>query len=510
MHMPKSRIYCLFCLAGILAGSAKAWSQQDLSDQELGRNLRVSLMTIGPGEEVYEKFGHNAIVIEDVARGTSQQPAGIAFNYGMFQFDEQFLPHFIQGDMRYWAEAFDYLWMVAYYEKTENRSIWMQELNLTAAQRGGLARYLTAHSKFGEHNFSPASVPLAYLLLANAPKAPEGVYYTYNYYTSNCSTKVRDALDASLGWEIKTQLLPKQTGTTYRWHTRRIMSYSIGYYTALDFVLGHEVDKPISAWEESFLPMEFQRHLRGVTVGDESGKRVPLVTREWTVYTSTRPALATAPPRWLGGYLLAGLLIGAALVGLSRGKNRWARRGFVALGMAWSLLIGWGGVFLAYAFTTSHWAVHWNENILQFSPLALPLMVLIPVAAMGKGRVQWKLGSMIGAVAVLCLIALAVPISSPAIRALWVPLGVGLAISALSLLPGERQARWTAIILCAIVAFASLTGLAAKVLPGFYQVNVEMIALVLPANLGLMLGVWRILGRRVDSMSKPELKKGTA
>jgi hypothetical protein len=39
---------------------------------------------MGPGGEVWERFGHNAIVVEDHQQGTS-----VAYNYGMFSFRQE-------------------------------------------------------------------------------------------------------------------------------------------------------------------------------------------------------------------------------------------------------------------------------------------------------------------------------------------------------------------------------------------------------------------------------------
>ena len=71
--------------------------------QEPGNNLRIGLVTMGPGSEIWEKFGHNAILVEDTVSGTSRW-----YNYGMFSFrQENFLLNFIQGRMNYWMAARD-------------------------------------------------------------------------------------------------------------------------------------------------------------------------------------------------------------------------------------------------------------------------------------------------------------------------------------------------------------------------------------------------------------------
>ncbi|HEX3533073.1 MAG TPA: DUF4105 domain-containing protein, partial [Gemmatimonadaceae bacterium] len=104
---------------------------------EPGANLTVYLLTLGWGNEVWERFGHNAIWIKDRTRGTD-----ITYNWGMFSFDEpHFLARFLTGDTRYWMQAFDLDTMLAEY-KRRNRSVLAQELNLTPAQRLKLQQFV--------------------------------------------------------------------------------------------------------------------------------------------------------------------------------------------------------------------------------------------------------------------------------------------------------------------------------------------------------------------------------
>src|SRR5690348_4105986 len=55
---------------------------------EAGRNVTISLLTMGNGENVWELFGHSAIWIHDDV--TSRDTV---FNWGVFDFRQ---PHFIQ------------------------------------------------------------------------------------------------------------------------------------------------------------------------------------------------------------------------------------------------------------------------------------------------------------------------------------------------------------------------------------------------------------------------------
>ena len=62
-----------------------------------GGNLEISLITYGPGEIYWERFGHDAIEIRDAVSGE----AG-SFNYGIFDFDEHgFMLNFARGIMHY-------------------------------------------------------------------------------------------------------------------------------------------------------------------------------------------------------------------------------------------------------------------------------------------------------------------------------------------------------------------------------------------------------------------------
>ena len=80
-------------------------ARDSLSPGDAGDHLTVRLMTMGPGQLVWERFGHNAIWISDARAGTE-----LAYNYGIFDFDQVgFYPRLIEGEMLYRMEAHDAL-----------------------------------------------------------------------------------------------------------------------------------------------------------------------------------------------------------------------------------------------------------------------------------------------------------------------------------------------------------------------------------------------------------------
>ncbi|MGH7629774.1 MAG: DUF4105 domain-containing protein [Gemmatimonadales bacterium] len=317
-----------------------------------GDPLAVSLVTMGVGVRVWERFGHNAILVEDRQRGTRT-----AYNYGLFDFrQENFLLRFIQGRMWYWMQGLEADAMIGSYVR-DNRSVWIQELDLPPDARVALRDFLVWNAR------------------------PENRYYRYDYYRDNCSTRVRDALDRALGGRLRARTDTVPTGTTYRFHTARLTADDVPLYTGLAVALGESVDHPITAWEEMFLPLSVREWARRMTIADSAGRERPLVRAERTVFTSSVAEPRERPPARIPDYLAAGVLLGGLLLGLTGS----APKAFGWLGTIWAFAAGGAGLVLTllWAFT-DHTVAHRNENLLQTSLFLVPLVILLPAAAAGR------------------------------------------------------------------------------------------------------------------------------
>lgn len=371
--------------------------------QEPGAELRVYLMTMGPGDAVWERFGHNAIVVEDANRGTS-----IAYNWGMFDFDKPgYVRELMKGRMIYWMAGYDtQLFANAYVQ--QNRSIWLQELNLTPAQKVALRDFVEWNS-----------------LEANK-------FYRYDYYRDNCSTRVRDAIDRAVGGQLRPALRSHPTDETYRSQTERLTYTDPLVYTGLQLAMGHPIDEPLTAWEESFIPMELQEWVRHVKVRQD-GREVPLVAREFTVFEANREPLAAEAPNLIIWYLLVGVAAALLLLLLAHGAATRGRRVALAITIGfWALVTGFFGtlITLLWAFT-DHTVTYNNENVLQANPLLLALAVLAPLALL------------------------------------------------------RNRAAKTAARLALLIAGLSVLGFLLQIFPGLDQVNGEIIALLLPIHVAV-------------------------
>src|SRR5690606_18091222 len=72
---------------------------------------RIGVATMQPGEIFFERFGHNAIVVDDPALA---EP--VSYNFGFFDMEEpDFMSRFVRGDMRYRLVALPLSQDLAYY-----------------------------------------------------------------------------------------------------------------------------------------------------------------------------------------------------------------------------------------------------------------------------------------------------------------------------------------------------------------------------------------------------------
>lgn len=376
-HRPKgdrrrSRAQTCIALAVLLAAQApRAIAQVAAPDSTA---LSVWLMTMGPGDAVWERFGHNAIRIRDARTGDDR-----VYNWGMFSLDQEgFILRFLRGRMRYWMASEDAALTVEAYRQ-HNRSVTIQELNLTGAQKVALYTFVQRN------------------------ELPENRFYDYDYFRDNCSTRVRDALDATLGGLLAARFRDHLTDMTYRDHARRLMQPDVLTYTGIDIGLGRPTDRRITAWEEMFIPMSLQTFVRDVTVKNAMGAAAPLVLDERVLVDASRPPVPVRPADWTLWYLLAGVLVAALLLVCVATKA--ARVAFV-FSFVWCLVAGLLGTLLVLLWTvTDHVAAHQNANVLSLNPVWL---VLAGMSA-AKSRKARGLALILTAVAFLGLLLLLLP-----------------------------------------------------------------------------------------------------
>lgn len=378
--------HMVMTIAISLGISTPTAAQEPQPDETAGESLQVFLMTMGPGASVYERYGHNAIWIRDAVAGTD-----LVYNYGTFDFAAPgFVMNFVKGRPRYWLGVSDLDWTLRQYTHAQ-RDLAVQELNLPAADRAELARWLAHNAR------------------------PENRDYTYDYFLDNCSTRVRDALDHVLHGALQAATTGKEAGGNFRFHTQRSLTNDVLMYTGIMMGQGPRTDRPIDQWEEMFLPAKVQERVRELSVIGDGGTVLPLVASERMLLEFGVYHVESAPPAWGWKFQVVGLLIAMVIAtGLMRGGVQVIGRVTATL---WLIVAGVGGVVLLFLWLgTDHVFSASNRNILVMSPLAL---FVVPLLWGRAGRGPSRLGALAAAGMILSVTVGALLALAPSLGGQW-------------------------------------------------------------------------------------------
>jgi hypothetical protein len=302
------------------------------------QDYQISLITCGPGDELYSAFGHNAIRVWD--RESNQD---VVYNYGTFDFNT---PYFY---VKFTQRTLDYMLSVSTYERFLleynyfQRSVREQVLDLNAAQKEQLIRFLQVN----------------YL--------PENRFYRYDFFYDNCATKVRDVLEQVLGtqlqWNDKIEE-PKTFRTLIDEYVYRLPWADFG----IDLALGAVIDQDANYRERMFLPDYLEAAVAQATIEGDGPTR-PLVLNDHLVLDFPPREAAFEPTGplvvlWLFAILMAAL----TFYSFRKKKNyRWVDISFFAV-------LGLLGVLIFVLwFFTFHSQTKYNWNILWAFPLHLGL-----------------------------------------------------------------------------------------------------------------------------------------
>ncbi len=367
----------------------------------------ISLVTFGPGELYWERFGHNAILV-----GAPADPDAVLYNYGVFDFGQpDFVLNFVRGHMQYRLAEQTFGDALRLYA-SEHRSIYLQQLDLEPQQRRDVAAFLAWNA------------------------APEHAQYQYDYFLANCSTRVRDVLDRASAGALSRLGKGLVAGSSYRAEATRLIAPAWPLALAMDLGMGPRADAPIDLWQQSFVPMVLKDLVGRAQLQDAGGAQRPLVADATWLFRSDTWAEPERAPRWAPALATIGTLFAVVLLVLDRLRaTRVARWSFAVLAVTAGLTSVLGGVvLLAGGAWTEHWVMAANRNVLLLDPLCLLLLpAWVLSAAEGWRPTRWQ-----------CALSLLVA----ALAALSLPL---------TLLPGAQQnLSWIGLLLPMQLAFAAV------------------------------------------------------
>ena len=314
-------------------------------------DVEVSLLTCGPGNEVYSLFGHTAIRVCQPSRGMD-----IVVNYGMFSFRQKyFIARFILGLTDYQMGITSFDDFKAEYEY-EQRWVFEQTLNLTSKEKSALLQAIDQNYK------------------------PENVTYRYNFFYNNCTTKARDIIAANIDGKIKYNSATSEYPSFRELCHSKTSSHRWSQF-GNDLLLGIQADLPTNINEQQFLPENLEHDFSNATIGANR----KLVSHE--EYIIPKDVAASAAPDSLPSPRALAIVIAIIIIGVSLIEYFWSKNLWLTDAILMPM-VGLAGMILFVIIFSKHPTVNINFQILILNPIAL-FMAIPMVMKQRKGMLTW-------------------------------------------------------------------------------------------------------------------------
>ncbi|WP_334057905.1 lipoprotein N-acyltransferase Lnb domain-containing protein [Polaribacter sp. P097] len=201
------------------------FAKSSFAQLQLSVYSEVSIITAGPGTELYEAFGHSALRIKDPVLQLD-----LIYNYGMFDFNApNFYSNFTKGKLIYKLGRYRFDYFLRGYN-TDKRWIKEQVLNLTRDEKQAFFTYLEKNA------------------------APQNASYFYDPYFNNCATKLRDITQEVLGDKISWNDEDIEANLSFRQLMNREIPWNTWGSFGINLALGSKLDQKADFKEFMYLP----------------------------------------------------------------------------------------------------------------------------------------------------------------------------------------------------------------------------------------------------------------
>jgi len=295
---------------------------------------QFSVITCGPGSELYATFGHSAFRFRDPSQGIDW-----VYNYGTFDFDApNFYVKFVRGKLPY-ALSKQRFENFLYTYQLENRFVREQLLNLTGSETEALLHFLEQNNQ------------------------PDNRYYKYDFLFENCATKIPEVLTKVLGPPLEYSYKHLLEARSFRDLIQDNLYWNSWSSFGIDLALGAVIDRKATGSEFSFLPKYVEQQVENASLDDHAlgGRKRPIL--ELTAPASH--AVFTATPLF---WML--LVLGITLVITWIDYRNQTRSKVLDFLLFFTTGVA-GCVLLFLWFFTDHTATAWNANLLWAFPLNL-------------------------------------------------------------------------------------------------------------------------------------------
>jgi len=309
----------------------------------ISEKAEISIITVGPGSELFDKFGHTAIRVKD-------ENFDKAYNYGVYDFDAPgFYTNFAKGKLLYILDVWPYDGFLNLYKK-QNRWVKEQILDLSYEQKQQFFFFLQNNA------------------------LPENRGYLYDFCYDNCATRPRDVVQKILKNQLTYDDSHLEDQLTFRQLIQKNVAANSWGSLGMDVAIGAVVDRKASPWEHQFIPEYFSNAIAHTSFTNRNGSSTPLVKE-------TRMAFENDPQNESSRFITSPLFV-FGIIGIiillctykdikKRHRSRYLDAGIFAI-------TGFIGIALAFLWWgTDHTATVNNYNLLWAFPLSLVFVGLI-------------------------------------------------------------------------------------------------------------------------------------
>jgi len=297
----------------------------------------VYLLTCGPGTETYSVYGHSALRVVIPSKNSD-----IVYNWGVFAFNTpNFAWNFAKGRLSYNLGDEQTRPFLEFYFY-EERFVHEQRINLNSIETYEL------------------------LTLINENLKPENRSYRYDFFYDDCSTRIRDLLEKSVGAKLLYPPVEPEELPTFREMVGKYQAPYPWLTFGINLIMGSPGDKPAEYRDRMFLPLDLKEELSQAVV-NRSGKMIPLLQNPEVLIDFEAPVVKKnflISPVVVFTLLLIIILIISARIKSLRANNILDLIVYFVFSVLAVLMI-------FFNFFTDHQQMKWNLNILWLNPFIL-------------------------------------------------------------------------------------------------------------------------------------------
>ena len=310
----------------------------------------VYLLTCSPGIETYSIYGHSALRVVIMHDKTDQ-----VYNWGVFDFSTpNFAWKFAKGRLNYMLAEYRFDTFVQEYF-IEKRSVYSQKINLVASEKKIL------------------------LTLIQINLQPENRFYRYDFFYDNCSTRIRDLIERTIG--PKMIYPPDETNrmATFRQKAGEYQRDFPWLNMGVDLIMGTPGEVKASFRDRMFLPIDLQKNLSQAVINRDR-KMIPLLSATETILafdTSLVKNRFYASPIFLFSLLFIVIIFFSAIYKKGKLMNILDLTVFSVYSLLSLLMI-------FFNFFTDHQEMKRNLNIIWFNPAIIVCLFFLIIQKTGE------------------------------------------------------------------------------------------------------------------------------